>query len=130
MTDDIRQIEMPPGASAIGRLESNSRETSEMLAPLSVFLFIMVITCTLTLLICWAYDTVGHQIEAGGSRSAVLEFPVQLHKRRFPGSSCRARPTRRQTHRNRSNYQRGAARSLSSKRKFRPLSKNRIIRLP
>ena len=129
MTDDIRQIESHPGASAIGRLESNSRETSEMLTPSAVFLFIMVVACTLTLLISWAYDTVGHQIEAEGSRPAVLEFPVQPHKRRFP--AVHAALTHRPGDRLRSvDSQRGAARSLSSKRKARPLSKNRIIRLP
>jgi hypothetical protein len=34
-----------------------------MLAPLAVFLVIMLITCTLTLLICWAHDTHGAEIE-------------------------------------------------------------------
>ena len=55
-----------------------------MLAHLAVFLLIMLITCTLTLLICWAYDNDGVEIDAGRARPAVLAFPDRSHKRRFP----------------------------------------------
>jgi hypothetical protein len=47
-----------------------------MLAPLAVFLLIMLIACTLTLLICWVYDTVQPEIEARQSGSADLHSPV------------------------------------------------------
>jgi hypothetical protein len=53
-----------------------------MLAPLGYNLSIMVGVCTLLLLICWAYDTVGAQIEAGGSRPAESEFLVHPYPRR------------------------------------------------
>jgi len=55
-----------------------------MLAPLAVFVEGMLIACTLTLLICWVYDNYGAEIEAGGSRSAVLELPVDLHPPGLP----------------------------------------------
>jgi hypothetical protein len=37
-----------------------------MLAPLADVVVIMLIICVFLLLTCWAYDTVGHRIEAGG----------------------------------------------------------------
>ena len=55
-----------------------------MLVHLAVFLLIMLITCTLTLLICWAYDNDGVEIDAGRARPAVLAFPDRSHNRRFP----------------------------------------------
>ena len=52
-----------------------------MLEPLGLFLTILLIACTVTLLICWVYDTHRAKVEAGRSRQAVLEFPVHHHKR-------------------------------------------------
>ncbi len=89
-----------------------------MLAHLAVFLLILLITCSVTLLICWAYDNDGSEIEAGPSRPAVLEFPVHRHKRRFP-RVC-ATLTNPPGGRARSVVnQRWAAQSLSSKRNSR-----------
>ena len=71
-----------------------------MLAPLVVDLWIVLITCTLLLLICWACDTVGHPIEAGGSgrrsRSSSLTLtqadPLSdLRRRDFRGCAVRGR---------------------------------------
>jgi hypothetical protein len=53
-----------------------------MLAPLAFNLSIMLSVCTLLLLICWAYDTVGAQIETGWSRPAESEFLIHPHSRR------------------------------------------------
>ena len=100
-----------------------------MLAPLAVYLSIMLITCALALLICWAYDNDAAEIAAGSSRSAVLEFPVHPHKKRFPPFNAtlahppggRARSVVNQ---------RGAAQSLSSKRNSRRLRIVGIIRSP
>jgi hypothetical protein len=53
-----------------------------MLVPLGLYLLIMLITCTMILLICWAYDTERAEIEAGRSDPADLEFPVRPNARR------------------------------------------------
>jgi hypothetical protein len=59
-----------------------------MLSPLAVSMAVMVITCSMSLLICWAYDIHRAEIEAGRSRPADLEF--RIHHRtgrsqlRFP----------------------------------------------
>jgi hypothetical protein len=53
-----------------------------MLAPLGFFALIMLSTCTMILLICWAYDTDRAKIEAGRSQPADLEFAVHSHARR------------------------------------------------
>jgi hypothetical protein len=49
-----------------------------MLAPLAVFVSVMLIACTLTLLCCWAYDATRAETEAEvtRSRTAVFTFPV------------------------------------------------------
>ena len=117
MTNDARRIEMTTlGASAAGRLGSTSRGEFEMLAPLAIDLLIMLITCALILLICWACDTDRAEIEAGQShpdletvtenasayrvgwvaRSEAHEF---LNHRRS-GGPRHARPTRRNRPRN------------------------------
>jgi hypothetical protein len=41
-----------------------------MLAPLGLYLVIMLITCTMSLLICWAYDNDSAEIRATRSRPA------------------------------------------------------------
>jgi hypothetical protein len=61
------------GASAAGRLGSNTRGEIKMLAPSAVDAVIMLITCALVLLICWACDNDRAEIEAGHSHRAVLE---------------------------------------------------------
>ena len=58
-------------------------ETLAMLAPLAIFLLIMLIACTLTLLICWGYDTHIAEIEASRSRPVVLKFPVYSRRMRL-----------------------------------------------
>jgi hypothetical protein len=68
-------------APAIDRLESNSREASEMLATLGFFLLTLLATCTLFLLICWVLDADRTAIEAGRDRPVILEFPVHPHRR-------------------------------------------------
>jgi hypothetical protein len=130
MTNDAQLVEMPTPADLPSAAWSQTRgETSEMLTPLALFLLMMLIACTLTLLICWAYDTVGAEIEARRPRPAVLELPVHPHKRRF--SAVCAALTQPPGDRRRSVVsQRGAARSLGSKRKSGPLPEQRIIRLP
>jgi hypothetical protein len=98
---NARLIAMPARVNRASATINQIRgETSEMLAPLAVFLLLLLITCSLTLLISWAYDNCGVDIEAGPSRLAVLEFPVHLHRKRFrpvcatlnhpPGSRARS----------------------------------------
>jgi hypothetical protein len=100
-----------------------------MLTPLAIFVLIMLVACTLSLLNCWADDTVGAEIEAATPRPAVLELPVHPHKRRF--SAVCAALTHPPGERPRSVVsQCGAARSLGWKRKLRPLPKKRAIHLP
>jgi hypothetical protein len=41
-----------------------------MLAPLGLYLLIVLFTCTMGLLICWAYDNAGAEIGATRSRPA------------------------------------------------------------
>jgi hypothetical protein len=84
-----------------------------MLAPLAVFMFTMLIACTLTLLICWGYDAHIAETEAPRSLPVVLKFPaysrrrrphfrrpaprlIELRQRRVEGRSC-LRRFRRQT---------------------------------
>jgi hypothetical protein len=61
------------GASAAGRLGSNTRGGIKMLAPLAVDAVIMLIACAPVLLIGWACHNDRAEIEAGQSRRAVLE---------------------------------------------------------
>jgi hypothetical protein len=59
-----------------------------MLAPLGFFLFTLLATCTLFLLICWVHDADGTAIEVGRDRPVILKFPFHPHRRtshvRFP----------------------------------------------
>jgi hypothetical protein len=55
-----------------------------MLAPMAVFLLVLLITCTIALLICWAYDNDGVENEAARPRPVVLKFPVHRHRNRLP----------------------------------------------
>jgi hypothetical protein len=125
VTDNAQLIGMPTPAHRPPAARSETPgETSEMLAPLAVYLLILLIACTLSLLIFWAYDTDGTEIEAGRSRPAVLEFAVHPHKRRF--AAVHAALTHPLGDRPRSVVdQRRAARSLCAKGKTRPLRKHR-----
>ena len=58
-----------------------------MLAPLAFNLSIMLLLCTLLLLMCWAYDTLGHPVAAEGTRGAESAFPGHPRPRR-----CQVRP--------------------------------------
>jgi len=60
-----------------------------MLAHLAVFLLIMLIACTLSLLICWAYDTDQSEIGArhSSARSGIVRSTTQEE---FSGSSRRS----------------------------------------
>ena len=60
-----------------------------MLAPLAVCLLVLLITCTIALLSCWAYDNDGVEIEAARPHRVVFKFPVHRHRNRLP----RYRPT-------------------------------------
>ena len=74
MADDARRFEMTAsGASAAGRLGSNTRGEIKMLAPSAVDAVIMLITCALVLLICWACDNDSAESAAVQSHRAVLE---------------------------------------------------------
>ena len=97
-----------------------------MLAPLAVFLAIMVITCTVILLICWVCDNDGTERETEPSRPAVLEVPVHPLKKRFP-PVCATRSYRPEGRSRSVVIQRGTAQSLSSKWNSRRLGK---INLP
>jgi hypothetical protein len=100
-----------------------------MLAPLAVFLLILLITCTLALLICWAYDHDGAEIDAGPSRPAILEFPPRPHIKRLP--QVYAMLTHSPGGRAKSVINlRGAAQSLSPKRNSRRLRKTGIRLCP
>jgi hypothetical protein len=63
-----------------------------MLAHLAVNLAIMLTLCTLLLMICWAYDTLGHPVHDDGSDPAESELPVSPRPRR---SHARPRGARR-----------------------------------
>jgi hypothetical protein len=96
-----------------------------MLAHLAVFLLLMLIACTLSLLICWAYDTDEPEIGARQSGPADLEFSVQPHKRSFPAvRAALAQPLRERLRV--VVDQRGAARARGLKRTLRLLRKNRM----
>jgi hypothetical protein len=55
-----------------------------MLATLAINLSIMLILCTLSLVICWAYDNVGRPVKAEGSGTAESELAVPPRRRRSP----------------------------------------------
>jgi hypothetical protein len=57
-------------------------EVSEMLATLAINLSILLMLCTLSLVICWAYDFVGRPVEAEESGTAESEFAVAPRPRR------------------------------------------------
>jgi hypothetical protein len=130
VTNNVQWIEVSTRAHPGSAAPSTTRgETPAMLAPLAVFLLILLITCSLTLLIIWAYDKIGADIEAGPSCPAVLEIPVHPHGKRFapvcatlnqsPGGRARSVV-----------IQRAATQSLGSKRSSRRLRKIGIIRSP
>ncbi len=60
---------------------SNYRGVPEMLAPLAVYLSIMLIICTLLLMVIWAHDTVGQRLEGRGAHPAEPAFPVHSRPR-------------------------------------------------
>ena len=85
----------PPGVPLV--------EVSEMLATLAIYLSILLILCTLSLVICWAYDNVGRPVKAEGSGMAESELAVPPRRRRSPiglpsprlaGTGWRSRPPR------------------------------------
>ena len=101
-----------------------------MLAHLAVFLFILLMTCSLALLMCWAYDNYGVEIAAGPTCPGVLEFAGHSHKKkRFPPVSTTVTHPRRGRARSVVS-QRGAAQSLSPKRYPRRLRKTWIVHAP
>ncbi len=53
-----------------------------MLATLAINLSILLILCTLSLVICWAYDNVGRPVKAEGSGTAKSELAVPPRRRR------------------------------------------------
>jgi hypothetical protein len=54
-----------------------------MLTQLAVFLLMMLVACTLSLVICWVYDSNIAAFQSGELQPVVLGFPVPSHKRRF-----------------------------------------------
>jgi hypothetical protein len=64
-------VHPPPAA-----WKTTHEEAAEMLAPLGLYLVIMLFTCTLSLLICWAYDTDRAEIRSTRSRPADPESVV------------------------------------------------------
>lgn len=55
-----------------------------MLATLAINLSIMLILCTLSFVICWAYDNVGRPVKAEGSGTAESKLAVPPRRRRSP----------------------------------------------
>jgi hypothetical protein len=64
------------------------QEEIEMLQPSATYLLAMLIVCTLAVLIRWAFDAIVADLDAGQSRPADLEIPVQ---RRTKESQVRRR---------------------------------------
>ena len=52
-----------------------------MLAPLAVYLSIMLIICTLLLMVIWAHDTVGHRGPRGSSGGAGVPGSTRVRER-------------------------------------------------
>jgi PEP-CTERM motif len=91
-----------------------------MLTPLAVYLLMLLIACTLSLLVCWAYDTDHAAIDAGRFGPVDSDIRVRPRKRRFPATRGHlAQPARYQL--KSADDQLGAARSLGSRRKRRRL---------
>jgi hypothetical protein len=65
-----------------------------MLAPLADVMVIMLITCVLLLLMCWAYDTVGHRIGAGGMTETIYIVTSRRDPAVFWGLEKQAHATR------------------------------------
>lgn len=89
----VRRFEMPtlvhlPSAAR----RQTKEEISEMLAPLTFFVLVMLIAFTETLLIYWAGDPTEAGIEDSEPRPAILELPVDAQaKRRLPPGICARR---------------------------------------
>jgi hypothetical protein len=65
-----------------------------MLAPLAVVMVIMLITCALLLLACWACDTVGHRIEAGKMTATIYVVTSRRGPAVFWGHEKQSHATR------------------------------------
>jgi hypothetical protein len=71
-----------PAGLLLAVWRQTKEEISEMLAPLTFFVLVMVIAFTETLLIYWAGDPAETEIGRSGSRPAISELPVDARAKR------------------------------------------------